>query len=81
MKKAKKIFEGHIKDQIAKKLFFMYFFAIIWSNGLENSANVLGLTFKAIKTKKATKRPNIPKSHIWKRRTQILLSEHHKRYL
>ena len=54
MKKAKKIFEGHIKDQIAKKWFFMYFFAIIWSNGLENSANVFGLTFKAINTKKAT---------------------------
>ena len=54
MKKAKQFFEGHIKDQIAKKQFLMNFFAIIWSNGLENSANVIGLTFKAIKTKKAT---------------------------
>ena len=77
----KKNFEGHFKDQIAKKKIFKYSFAIIWSDGLENSANVFSLTFKAIKTKKATKRPNIPKLHIWKRRTQILLSEHHKRYL
>ena len=74
MKKAKKIFEGHTKDQIEKKKIFITFLAIIWSNGLENSANVFGLTFKAIETKKATKRPNIRKSHVWKCRTQILLS-------
>ena len=74
MKKAKKIFEGHTKDQIEKKWFFITFLALIWSNGLENSANVFGLTFKAIETKKATKRPIIRKSHIWKCRTQILLS-------
>ena len=75
-KRPKKNFEGHIKDQID-----FFFFALIWSNGLENSANVFGLTFKAIKTKKATKRPNIHESHIWKRRTQILLSWHYKKYL
>jgi hypothetical protein len=70
MKGQKKI-EGHIKDQIEKND-FLYFFCpnII----LENSANVFGLTLKAIKTKKTTKRPNICKSHIWKRITQILLS-------
>ena len=72
-KRPKKFFEGHIKGQIQKKWFFNNFFALIGSNGLENSANVVGLTFKAIKTKKATQRPNIRKSHIWKRRTQILL--------
>ena len=64
-----------------KKYFFYIFFALIWSNGLENSANVFGLTFKTIKTKKATQRPNIRNSHIWKHRTQILLSQHYKRYL
>ena len=57
----KKKFKGHIKDQIQKKTDFLYFFPLIWSNGLENSVNVFGLTFKAIKTKKTIQRPNICK--------------------
>ena len=73
-KRPKKFFEGHNKRPDWKKMFFYNFFALVWSNGLENSGNAFGLTFKAIKTKKATQRPNIRKSHIWKRRTQILLS-------
>ena len=74
MKKAQKIFLKAISKTRQKKWLFYIFFALIWSNGLENSANVFGLTFKTIKTKKAAQRLNIRKSHIWKRRTQILLS-------
>ena len=73
MKKAKKNFWRPQQKTRLKKMIFYDFFALIWSNGLENSGNAFGLTFKAIKTKKATQRPNIRKSHIWKRRTQILL--------
>ena len=72
-KRPKKFFEGHIKDQIEKNIFYN-FFALTWSNGLENSSDVFGLTLKTIKTKKATKRPNVRKSHIWKCRTESLLS-------
>ena len=64
----------------SKKMIFYVFFCYNMIKWLENSASVISLTIKAIKTKKATKRPNIRKSHIWKCRTQILLSEHHKRY-
>ena len=73
-KKSKRFFWRPPQRPDRKKWFFKYFFALIWLNGLENSANAFGLTIKAIKTKKTTKRPNIRKSHIWKRRTQILLS-------
>ena len=55
-KRPKKFFEGRTKDQIEKKRIFITFFALIWSHGLENSANVFGLTFKAIKTKKGHKK-------------------------
>ena len=74
LKKAKNFFWRPHQRPDRKKWFSITFLALIWSNGLENSAIVFGLTFKAIKTKKATKRPNIRKSHIWKCRTQILLS-------
>ena len=74
MKKAKKNFLKATSKTRSKNIIFYNIFALIWSNGLENPANVFGLTLKAVKTKKTTQRLNIRKSHIWKRRTQILLS-------
>ena len=74
MKKAKKFFLKATSKTRSKNMILYNIFALIWSNGLENPTNVFGLTLKAAKTKKTTQRPNIRKSHIWKRRTQILLS-------
>ena len=59
LKKAKKFFEGQIEGHQPISSNFEIFFGFLGPFGSQNSAIAIFLTSKAIKAKKATKRPNI----------------------
>ena len=43
----KKILKANQRPDGKRMIFYIFFFGLMWSNGLENSVNSFGLTLKA----------------------------------